>query len=93
MENHDQRRKWHFDRGVSVDAIIAFVTACGAVVIAWVNINSRLSVMETTVSNITAEAIKRTEDAKIAAALLGERFNRMEDKIDLLRRDLLERKK
>lgn len=89
MENHDQRRKWHFDRGVSIDAIIAFVTACGAVVIAWVNINSRLSVVEASVANITAEAIKRAEDAKTANTVLGVRLDRMDDKLDRL----IERKK
>lgn len=92
MEN-DQRRKWHINRGVSLEAIAAYAVIFGSVFIAWVNLNSRVSVQETVSANLVADALKRTDDAKVAAAVIGVRLDRMEDKIDQLRRDLLERKK
>lgn len=88
-EHIEQRRRWHVSREISLDAIIAFMTACGAVIIAWVNLNSRLSVVEASIASITAEAIKRAEDARTAATILGVRLDRMDDKLDRL----IERKK
>lgn len=89
----DQRRKWHINRGISLEAIAAYATIVISVFIAWMNLNSRVSVNETITANLVADSLKRTDEAKVAAAIIGERLNRMEDKIDQLRRDLLERKK
>lgn len=89
----DQRRKWHINRGVSLEAIAAYAVIFGSVFIAWMDLNSRVSVQGAVIANLIADALKRTDDAKVAAAIMGERLNRMEDKIDKLRQDLLERKK
>lgn len=75
MSQIDQRRKWHVSREISVDAIIAFMMACGAVVAAWVNLNSRLSILETMVINVV-------ESAKVSGGSLEARMGRMEDKLD-----------
>lgn len=93
MENHDQRRKWHINRGISLDALVALTTILVSVFLAWMNLNSRVSVQETVTANLTVDALKRIDDAKTVAAVLGVRLDRMEDKIDQLRRDLLERRK
>lgn len=89
----EQRRKWHINRGVSLEAIAAYAVIFGSVFVAWMNLNSRVSVQEAVTANLVADALKRSDEVKIAAAVMGERLNRMEDKIDQLRRDLLERKK
>lgn len=92
MEN-DQRRRWHINRGVSLEAIAAYATIFISVFIAWMNLNSRVSVQETVSANLIADALKRVDEAKVTATVIGVRLDRMEDKIDQLRRDLLERKK
>lgn len=92
MEN-DQRRKWHINRGISVEAVLAFVVICSGLLVAWVDLNSRVSVQGAIITNLVSDALKRTDEAKIVAAEWRVRMDRMEDKIDQLRRDLLERKK
>ena len=66
--NGENKRRWYLSREISVEGIIAFFMALGAIVTAWLMMNERLGAVE--VKQIGS-------DIQITA-----RLNRIEDKLD-----------
>jgi hypothetical protein len=80
--SRSNRRRWHITKAVALGDIIAFVSALGAVGLAYANLNSRISVIENTAVYVQQTIASQEVDQKEWRKELFKRLERIEDKLD-----------
>ena len=77
-------KDWHLEKTVSISHIVATVTAIVAIVTAWGNLNTRLSLLEQSITAYAAAEIKRDTEGKEFKIEIRAAVNRINDKLDRL---------
>jgi hypothetical protein len=78
------RRGWHVNKEVSVGDLVALLLAIAAVILAYSQLDKRVTVLETVPSAQASTDARQDLEARALKNEIGARLDRMEDKIDRL---------